>query len=334
MDLYSTLMLNQKLKSSCDLCSASKVRCDSGKPACSRCSGLNQSCTYSPARRAGRPHRPRRESEQQHQHKQQKQHEQTQPNALRETSSYACQSIGNFTWSDLSIDDTVSSATRRPGTDFLDFMETCVPGLSINQTQDTNVSTGGDCVKTAASIIEQLDSAEKGPRRSAPCLSTTMTCQMLLTILVCPCSDQPAVALLVASGCLALLDKVYRRCEETMSSSNPVVSPASSCIVSTANGVCRNSYLEPNLFGWAAVSPPARTEFLGGLVDIEHEGIEDLAKIAKLILRYSERYNNERHNSSEGEDSNSAGHIVKPIIMLLRLKLQSATQQAAGRLVL
>ncbi|GKT46334.1 uncharacterized protein ColSpa_06515 [Colletotrichum spaethianum] len=33
-----------------------------------------------------------------------------------------------------------------------------------------------------------------------------MACQMLLTILVCPCSDQPAVALLVASGCLALMD--------------------------------------------------------------------------------------------------------------------------------
>ncbi|KAK2016374.1 hypothetical protein LZ32DRAFT_601599 [Colletotrichum eremochloae] len=347
MDPYSTLVLNQKLKSSCDLCSASKLRCDSGKPACSRCSGMKQPCTYSPARRAGRPHRLRRESEQQQQQQrqqsrqkqqqQQKQHEQRYPTASPEQSIYACESVVvDFNWSDVSIADTVSSATQRPENDLLDFMENCVPDPpSSNCTQaTTSTSTGGDCVKTAASILEQLDSAQKGPRRPAPGLSTTMACQMLLTILVCPCSDQPAVALLVASGCLALMDTVRRHPSETMSFTNPAGSPASCCTNGSADGIGRNLYLESDLFGWPTVTPPTPAESLSSLADTEHGGIEGLAKIAKLILRYSERYSNELDKSREGENGTSTARLVKPIVMLLRLKLQSVTQQAAGRLVL
>ncbi|KAK1955993.1 hypothetical protein LY78DRAFT_707893 [Colletotrichum sublineola] len=309
MDPYSTLVLNQKLKSSCDLCSASKLRCDSGKPACSRCSGMKQPCTYSPARRAGRPHRLRRESEQQQQRQrqqsrqkqqqqqqqqQQKQHEQRYPTASPEQSIYA--------------NCTQATTSRSTG--------------------------GGDCVKTAASILEQLDSAQKGPRRPAPGLSTTMACQMLLTILVCPCSDQPAVALLVASGCLALMDTVRRHPSETMSFTKPAGSPASCCTNGSADGIGRNPYLESDLFGWPTVTPPTPAESLSSLADTEHGGIEGLAKIAKLILRYSERYSNELDKSREGENGTSTARLVKPIVMLLRLKLQSVTQQAAGRLVL
>lgn len=49
----------QKLKDSCDLCSASKVRCNKQKPSCGRCDKLGYHCFYSPARRGGRPYRPR-----------------------------------------------------------------------------------------------------------------------------------------------------------------------------------------------------------------------------------------------------------------------------------
>ncbi|CAD6503071.1 BgTH12-02741 [Blumeria graminis f. sp. triticale] len=48
-----------KLKDSCDMCSASKVRCNKQKPVCDRCERLGCSCFYSPARRVGRPY-PRR----------------------------------------------------------------------------------------------------------------------------------------------------------------------------------------------------------------------------------------------------------------------------------
>ncbi|KAF2420222.1 hypothetical protein EJ08DRAFT_30982 [Tothia fuscella] len=46
----------QKLKDSCDMCSASKVKCDKVKPLCGRCTKLQYPCFYSPARRIGRPH--------------------------------------------------------------------------------------------------------------------------------------------------------------------------------------------------------------------------------------------------------------------------------------
>ncbi|MCJ1246518.1 hypothetical protein MMC30_003726 [Trapelia coarctata] len=51
---------SQKLKDTCDMCSASKVRCNKEKPICSRCEQLGYPCFYSPARRMGRPHPPRR----------------------------------------------------------------------------------------------------------------------------------------------------------------------------------------------------------------------------------------------------------------------------------
>ncbi|KAH8694993.1 hypothetical protein BGW36DRAFT_428889 [Talaromyces proteolyticus] len=47
----------QKLKDSCDMCSASKIRCDKQKPRCGRCIKLNYPCFYSPARRMGNSHR-------------------------------------------------------------------------------------------------------------------------------------------------------------------------------------------------------------------------------------------------------------------------------------
>ena len=49
----------QRLKDSCDMCSASKVRCTREKPVCDRCAKLGYPCFYSPARRVGRPHRRR-----------------------------------------------------------------------------------------------------------------------------------------------------------------------------------------------------------------------------------------------------------------------------------
>jgi hypothetical protein len=45
-----------KLKDACDMCSASKVKCDKTKPICSRCERLGYPCFYSPARRIRKRH--------------------------------------------------------------------------------------------------------------------------------------------------------------------------------------------------------------------------------------------------------------------------------------
>lgn len=46
----------QKLKDTCDICSAAKVKCEKQRPRCSRCEKLSYRCFYSAARRKGRPH--------------------------------------------------------------------------------------------------------------------------------------------------------------------------------------------------------------------------------------------------------------------------------------
>jgi hypothetical protein len=51
---------SQRLKDTCDMCSASKVRCDKIKPVCGRCKRLEYPCFYSPARRI--PKRPNHQS--------------------------------------------------------------------------------------------------------------------------------------------------------------------------------------------------------------------------------------------------------------------------------
>ncbi|ATY67212.1 C6 zinc finger domain [Cordyceps militaris] len=44
-----------KLRTSCDKCQLSKVRCSRGKPSCWRCSQSGIECVYSPLRKTGRP---------------------------------------------------------------------------------------------------------------------------------------------------------------------------------------------------------------------------------------------------------------------------------------
>lgn len=46
----------ERLKITCDTCSASKIKCEKQRPQCSRCNKLGYQCFYSPARRKGRPH--------------------------------------------------------------------------------------------------------------------------------------------------------------------------------------------------------------------------------------------------------------------------------------
>ncbi|KAH3058923.1 hypothetical protein KXW16_002908 [Aspergillus fumigatus] len=46
-----------ELRSSCDLCYSSKVRCPREKPTCARCDKIGVRCTYSPTKRPGRPRR-------------------------------------------------------------------------------------------------------------------------------------------------------------------------------------------------------------------------------------------------------------------------------------
>ena len=52
----STILPGPKLRDSCHACAASKVKCNKGKPTCSRCEKRNAACEYVATKRAGRKH--------------------------------------------------------------------------------------------------------------------------------------------------------------------------------------------------------------------------------------------------------------------------------------
>ncbi|KAL1968411.1 hypothetical protein VTN77DRAFT_1940 [Rasamsonia byssochlamydoides] len=55
----STSTSRVKLRSSCDRCSANKIKCGQEKPACQRCRSLDLQCNYSRSMRSGKPPRSR-----------------------------------------------------------------------------------------------------------------------------------------------------------------------------------------------------------------------------------------------------------------------------------
>lgn len=188
-----------------------------------------------------------------------------------------------------------------------------------------------DCTKTALSIIEQLETsknvsaagvtqASDGNKRN---LTATEACQQLLTILMCPCSEQAIVALLVASACLSLLDVVHAAgtsqdtglmtFERSVGGDGMSVSPGSS---------------DQEVLIWPSRPRSTSRSSLGS-----HGGsqVGDLSKVAKVILQFTERYC--RDNKGEAQWEHTAW-VIGPVAALLRCRLQSVTQGAARRIVL
>lgn len=181
----------------------------------------------------------------------------------------------------------------------------------------------GDCARTAASIVEQLDPGRRPACRATPAESganskITTACQRLLTILVCPCSEQPAVALLVASACIALLDAVLHQQQHFQQQQQQTPDEA------------------PATFPWPSMPPsPHQARSLplsASLNDYypDHGEFEGLAKIAKVVLRFTQRYAQDEGGGAGG----ATRALVDPIVVLLRSKLQFVTGEATGRVVL
>ncbi|KAK3191707.1 hypothetical protein K4F52_002131 [Lecanicillium sp. MT-2017a] len=189
-----------------------------------------------------------------------------------------------------------------------------------------------DCTKTALSIIEQLETsknvslagvtqASDGNKRS---LTATEACQQLLTILMCPCSEQADVALLVASGCLSLLDVVH----ESVGTSPDAGSVAFECSVGGDGTSVSPGCSDQEVFIWAS-RPRSSSRSSFGSHGVSQVG--DLSKVAKVILQFTERYC--RYNKGGAQWEHTAW-VIGPVAALLRCRLQSVTQGAARRIVL
>ncbi|MCJ1332275.1 hypothetical protein MMC10_008967 [Thelotrema lepadinum] len=330
METYSAKEPAGKLKDSCDVCSAFKLRCDKQKPTCTRCANLNRPCTYSPARRAGRPHAVRREPGQNQNQKRSKAQSRSRSDSLQQC--FGAPDSPNASESHL-IDPT-----GIPGrTDsVIGFDNGCFPTthtLSLNgdnQSADIPSSPCGflntrldsdatktDCTRVALSIVEQLETSKRwsgtASTYGADGLTVTEACQRLLTILVCPCSEQTEVALLVASACISLMDVVHGSIGATSSQGSPNLTLAS------------HGLSEQDLLLWPRPQSSACSSSSDG-----QSQVGDLFKIAKVILEFTDRY---CQDTKGGPRCEHTGWVVAPVAALLRSRLQSVTQGATRRLV-
>ncbi|PTB64862.1 hypothetical protein BBK36DRAFT_1177659 [Trichoderma citrinoviride] len=305
---YGTHTPARKLKDSCDLCSASKLRCNKQKPTCARCASLNQPCSYSPARRAGRPHRVREKSQQQ---------------SLEMSVDSTMESVGDCSSSrEMSLDFSALfglQSTRYDGS----HQQQQQPQQQRQATEHLSCQApsqdrgSGDCARIAMTILEQLDIARQRANHTSVSSATTDACQRLLTILVCPCSEQPGVALLVACGCISLMDTVHHchvlqsaPSQEMPTRTTPTPSP------------------EKDLSAWHR--PSSSNNNNNNNNNNNGQGVEQLAKIAKVILQFTDRYSQEPKGGAAWTQTT---WLVAPIAALLRLRLQTVTHQAAKSLV-
>ena len=196
----------RKLKDCCDVCSAFKLRCDKQKPTCMRCANVNRPCTYSPTRRAGRPHAVRQESFQNQIHKRSK-----APSRSSSDSVEQCFGTPDPPNPPNPNESRLVDPTGIPGrTDSMIgfdndgfFPDTHPPSFHAdNQSADTPWSPCGflnrrddsdaaktDCTRVALSIVEQLGRSKRWNGTASPYgadgLTVTEPCQRLLTVLVC-----------------------------------------------------------------------------------------------------------------------------------------------------
>ncbi|KAL4976027.1 hypothetical protein BDW66DRAFT_159959 [Aspergillus desertorum] len=308
METYKTQLPARKLKDSCDVCSASKLRCDKQKPVCARCANLNRPCTYSPARRGGRPHRVRRErSQSQSQSRGQDQSTQqcfrmpdanTSNSPFGEPSRIPGQTDGEMRCDNGWLGNTPTIAhlhsqdSQPPPARSAEVPSSPCQNVVSTRLGAETAETDMDCTRVALSIVEQLEmSKEQRSSFAAPSytrggLTATEACQRLLTILMCPCSEQADVALLVASGCISLMDVVYRsagRASEPVSRDGSV-SSSESPSVSVGHG---SSEQDPLIWSWPRPQSSPRS---CSLASDSQSQVGDLSKIAKVIVQFTERY--------------------------------------------
>lgn len=321
----------RKLKDSCDLCSSSKVRCDKTKPVCSRCESLGYSCSYSPARRAGRPHRIQSRS---------------QPPSLASESrlpdSTGIRNLGPLTsTSGMSVLDDATlfgSQTRNHNlNNHQQVQEEHQSEASCITRSANGPDTGAsDCFSAATCILEQLEASRKISDFKKPTLTIPEACQRLLTILICPCSEKLLVALLLASSCIALMDTArdlskhcFTAAQDTITSPELPTS-ATTAAFSGSDSCTLDAF---TTFNWPM--PPSPSSLHAGLASSNGNlGVEELAKIAKVISQFNERYCHGPKGDAPRAGWAHTTWLLEPLVASLRLRLQSVTLEATERLVL
>ncbi|RDW58536.1 Zn(II)2Cys6 transcription factor domain-containing protein [Aspergillus mulundensis] len=345
MERQKIRTLARKLKDSCDGCSASKLRCDKQKPTCTRCATLNRPCRYSPARRGGRP---RSESESQSLGQSEGQ-SQNQSLRLRSAAPGANSSNGVFAEPTRFHGRTNTAESCDNGwlsnTHTISHHRNCQPHTQDtgtwsspgNKTMTTRLASDAaetDCTKVALSIVQQLEMSKgrRAPATAPTCtdsgggLTATEACQRLLTILVCPCSEQVEVALLVASGCISLMDMVHGSAglDDEGPVSNASSIGADGMPISHGLGSCQQDT--------PVWSRPQSPQSPRSFANDGQSQVGDLSKVAKLVFQFTEKYCQDTTEALGARWTHTAW-VVGPVAAMLRCRLQTVTHGVARRLV-
>ena len=305
----------QKLKDSCDKCSSSKVRCTKEKPSCARCDKLGYTCFYSPARRVGRPYRSKESSSEE------KDSEESDRPSTKNTpptrfvdESVRLYSRFNATTVDASPNSASSTSTLRTNPNQSEKV------LSAGQS-DSNTAkhhdNDPDCVLVALDLFAELEVPAEQLRRASPVDSAllnttaqtiTAAFRRLSTILICPCSERAEVGMLVSAICMSIINMHVMTIAKFARDQPP-----------------------PAVLDQTA---PWESPGVGSHRSPEHEAtamrvLGELSKVAKLILQFTERYN-DGNGSLNGSNSVKNGselpaEFLPSMATFLRERLQQVT---------
>ena len=325
---YASVTPIRKLKDSCDLCSSSKVRCDKTKPSCSRCVSLGHSCSYSPARRAGRPHRIHTQSKKSHSPSLAGDSRLSDPASIRNSSP--------FTSGMSMLDDAAFFGTQTRNHNLNNHHQQQHIQEQPTEASCRNRSAGGpdtgafDCFRVATCTLEQLEIARQRSDFTHSTSTITEACQRLLTILICPCSEKSLVALLLASGCISLMNTardLSKHCSTAAQNTRTSPRPSTGTDIGSGN----LEYF--TTFNWPM--PPSSSPSHASLASSNGNfGVEELARIAKVISHFTERYCQVPKGGAPGAGWAHTTWLLEPLVASLRLRLHSVTLEATERLVL
>ena len=334
-----------KLKGSCDMCSASKVRCDKQKPICGRCKNLEYPCFYSPSRRVGRPHRSRASID-------------IRPPKLLRTPSPEKPSVSAIggAGGDESLNTqqrdapcfnnglTPSPLLLRMEDGILDKIESpqrvrrrsesaqSIVHIPKQSTTDTGTSKTCEldcCGSIVLDLLEHLDTAGKilqqrtsrddpGPgeydlgRASSIVKSAYPS---VSTVLICPCSEEPGIAMLAAAACLSMLDIQ----SAVIGAVRPRSDDAFASLIFDQDALLQDSTNSSSSKSTNSTNSPVNQDLAS------MRAFAELSRVAIVVLQFAVKY-------GEGDLEQDSPDFLRALASFLRFRLQCITIEATRRL--
>ncbi|KAJ5374200.1 hypothetical protein N7517_006206 [Penicillium concentricum] len=297
----------QKLKDSCDKCSASKVRCTKEKPLCARCDKLGYTCFYSLARRAGRPYRSKKQLSEGGNG------EETSTSSTRDltTNQFVDESAriySRFNASSTPVDVTSNSSISN----------------STPEQHDSNITkshdaSDPDCLLVALDILSEIEVPAEQMRRVSPgdtnllnttAQTVTAAFQRLSAVLICPCSERAEVGMLVSAICMSIIDM------HALTIANIAKDQPPTRLVT-----------QPMTWDNSSIGSHRSPEYEVTAIHI----FVELSELAKLILQLTERFDEGSeilNRESLGNGSELPTDFLPGMATFLRERLQLITNDA------